>query len=171
MATLRSDIWSRLVRLYNYLFHKRSEILSLDEKDIFMAKIVMDIQLGKASTRFISAPIRDLIAIHPVDNRETTVKSIKDRARILRAHRETIIGGGMISNEALKQYIPSISPIMVVSDGEKYYTFEGNGRVAAIREAYPDAPDLRVEVELYELNDSEGILRDIHTLRTMHHLT
>lgn len=124
MTTLRSDIWSRLVRLYNYLFHKRSEILSLDEKDVFMAKIVMDIQLGKTATRFIYALVRDLVAIHPVDNRETAIKNVKDRARILRSHREAIIGDRAISNEALKKYIPSISPIMVVSDGKKYYTFE-----------------------------------------------
>ncbi|MBP6748578.1 MAG: hypothetical protein KA144_02980 [Xanthomonadaceae bacterium] len=152
-----------------YLLGKRGEIAQMDYKDAYMAKVVLDIHRKRRDKRIVLVPLAKLDPIHRID-RESALRTTAERAAALRAHRETLLVSKTLDGAALQAIIPSVSQIKVVADGDRWLAFEGNGRLYAMREAFADEDEMRVEVEEYRFDDDRSIRRRLHRVRRYNRL-
>ena len=117
-----------------------------------MGKIVLDVHRKRLETSMASIPLHQLQPIHPID-RDEARETMQRRACVVEAHRSEILERGNLPVAFLHEFLPSISNIKVVGLGNGLYVaFEGNGRLAAIREGLGPEADVDVEVELYHLD-------------------
>jgi hypothetical protein len=128
---------------------------------------VLDIHRKKRDAEMRYVPLDEILPIHPID-REEAIATMKERAAVVREHQGAIESRGRISREFLDPFLPSVSNIKVadLGDGE-FVSFEGNGRLAALREALGTNADFPVEVEQYRFDpaDRAKLRRRIRKLR------
>jgi hypothetical protein len=157
----------RVKRAINWLLQKAPELKHLSVADALLAKVVMDIQRESKEKKTISVALISVYQIHPI-NRETALKKIEDRMQKIAANKEAIIkNNNHISNDILIQTMPSVTPIRVVTYKEGYIAFEGNGRVVALKKAFPDTP-FTLEVEHYILDKDSRIYTDLDKLQKLY---
>ena len=154
---------------WHYLLSKRSEVAQMDYKDAYMAKVVMDIHRKRTGKRLVRVPLAQLDPIHRID-RDSALRSARERAEALRAHRDALLKTKLLDSEALQAIIPSVSQIKVVRDGERWLAFEGNGRLYAMRDAFGEDCELLVEVEEYRFARPHKILRRLRRIRRLNAL-
>ncbi len=156
-------------RIWNWLFAKRSELAQLGYKDAFMAHIVIEIMQKNRGHEFKYCPLYSLDPIHPVDNRENALKATKQRADDIRPHKSKLLKMGRLSKEVLAEYLPSATYARVVPMSEdRFVTFEGNGRVAALKMVFAPEDNIEIEVDVYYPKRPRRIRRKIKKLRAMH---
>ncbi|MBT4856652.1 hypothetical protein HON52_00490 [Candidatus Uhrbacteria bacterium] len=163
-------IISELKRVWSWLGGKRSEIHQLNYKDAFMAHLVLEIMQTSPKPKTKVVPLYSLIPIHPVDNREATIESTKKRAGILATHKKKILKEGSMTKELSAKYLPSLTYIRGVSSGSEYYTFEGNGRVAALKAVFLKNDNLDIEIEVFQPKKQGKAIKKIKKLRRMHRM-
>ncbi len=154
---------------WHYLLGKRGELAHMDHKDAYMAKVVMDIHRKRTGKTLMRVPLAQLEPIHRID-RESALRSTRERADALRTHRDTLLTTKLLDSEALQTIIPSVSQIKVVRDGDRWLAFEGNGRLYAMREVFAPEDGMQVEVEEYLFGDSRSILRRLKRVRKLNRL-
>lgn len=152
----------------SYLWGKKKELADMDEKDVLLAKAVMDIHRKRSHTSLELVPLFHLHPIHPID-REGAMAAVRERGRILAEHRAELLKEKVLTSELLIQYIPSVSAIKAVrvEDG-CYVTFEGNGRLAAMKQVFAPEDEMKVEIEVYHFPDSRKIIRRVERVRRLH---
>lgn len=155
-----------LSKWWHYLLGKRSELAALDQKDAYMAKVVMDIHRKRTGKRLVRVALAQLQPIHRID-RENALRSTRERADALRAHRDALLTTKLLDSEALQAIIPSVSQIKVVQDGGRWLAFEGNGRLYAMREVFGADDGMQVEVEQYLFDDPRSIRRRLNRVRKL----
>ncbi|MCP4899516.1 MAG: hypothetical protein GY906_21325 [bacterium] len=164
------NLFSEAKKFLGYLVGKRSEVESLDVKDVVMAKAILDIHRKRTHKEVVSVPLFALQQIHPLD-RENAVEATQRRVEILRAHRNQILTQGSLTCEVLAQVLPSVSWIKVVKDESgNYLAFEGNGRIAAMQAVFTPEDHLLVEVEQYVFRDPRKIIRRLNRVRRLNDL-
>ena len=154
---------------WHYLLGKRGELAHMDHKDAYMAKVVMDIHRKRTGKTLVRVPLAQLEPIHRID-RESALRSARERADALRTHRDTLLTTKLLDSEALQTIIPSVSQIKVVRDGDRWLAFEGNGRLYAMREVFAPEDGMQVEVEEYLFDDSRSIRRRLKRVRKLNRL-
>jgi hypothetical protein len=163
-------ITETLKKFSSYLWGKKKELADMDEKDVLLAKVVMDIHRKRSHTTFQNVPLFELFPIHPID-REGSLASMEKRSSILRAHRTELLEKKVLSGDILKKYIPSITAIKGVRTGDaSYVTFEGNGRLAAMQNVFTAVDNMKVEIELYHFSNMKKIIRRVERVRSLHNL-
>lgn len=158
-----------IAKWWHYLLGKRGELAALDHKDAYMAKVVMDIHRKRTGKRLTQVPLAQLEPIHRID-RENALRSTRERADALRAHRDALLATKLLDREALDTIIPSVSQIKVVRDGERWLAFEGNGRLYAMRDVFSADDGMRVEVEEYLFDDPRSLQRRLRRVRKLNRL-
>jgi len=130
-----------------------------------MGKTVSDIHRLQNSMKFILVELYRLHPIHPID-RKTAQDQVDARAEAALKAKDIIVANDrniseslLEDNESLKA-LKSVTGIQVVFMGQDYVTFEGNGRVYALKQAFKPEDKISVEVRLYEFPD--GINGEIH---------
>ncbi len=153
-----------------YLWGKKSELTDMDEKDLLLSKVVLDIHRKRSHKTVEIVPLFHLLPIHPI-NREGSLTSTSQRIKILHDKQEELLTKKILTNEVLKECIPSISAIKAVrlSDDE-IVAYEGNGRLAAMQEVFSSGDNISVEVEIYHFKRPRSIHRRIKRLRRLHKL-
>lgn len=142
----------------------------MDEKDVLLAKVVMDIHRKRSHTTFENAPLFQLHPIHPID-REGSLASMEKRSQILVEHRDELLVKRILTGDILKRYIPSVSAIKAVKTGDdSYVTFEGNGRLASMQKVFVPEDNLEVEIELYHFSNIKKMIRRVERVRSLHNL-
>jgi hypothetical protein len=154
---------------WHYLLGKRGELAHMDHKDAYMAKVVMDIHRKRTGKTLVRVPLAQLEPIHRID-RESAMRSARERADALRAHRDTLLTTKLLDSEALQTIMPSVSQIKVVRDGDRWLAFEGNGRLYAMREVFAPEDGMQVEVEEYLFDDSRSLQRRLRRVRKLNRL-
>jgi hypothetical protein len=154
---------------WHYLLGKRGELAHMDHKDAYMAKVVMDIHRKRTGKTLVRVPLAQLEPIHRID-RESALRSARERADALRAHRDTLLTTKLLDSEALQTIMPSVSQIKVVRDGDRWLAFEGNGRLYAMREVFAPEDGMQVEVEEYLFDDSRSLQRRLRRVRKLNRL-
>ena len=152
-----------------YLLGKRSEVAQMDHKDAYMAKVVLDIHRKRRDKRIVLVPLAKLAPIHRID-RETALAATRTRTEALRAHRDALLATRTLDGAALQAIIPSVSAIKVVADGDRWLSFEGNGRLYAMRDAFAADDGMQVEVEEYLFDDDRSIRRRLNRVRRLNRL-
>ena len=158
-----------LSKWWHYLLGKRGELAHMDHKDAYMAKVVMDIHRKRTGKTLVQVPLAQLEPIHRID-RDSALRSARERADALRAHRDALLTTKLLDSEALQAIIPSVSQIKVVRDGDRWLAFEGNGRLYAMREVFAPEDDMQVEVEEYLFDDPRSLQRRLRRVRKLNRL-
>jgi len=169
--TAENDALSQMVMLLEWGTQKLPELVELDISDLFMAKVIADINRLSTGYETIFVSYKSLRPIHAI-NRGTANKKCNDRAASIKSAIPLLQANGMrlsellIEAEASLKELQSVNGFQVVrlveSDGGGYVTFEGNGRREALNRALEGMPDvdLLVEVRLFQFAD-EMTTRDI----------
>ena len=159
-----------LQRWWRYLWGKRDELAALDWKDAELARIVLAIHRQRRRVQWRFVPLAAIAPIHPI-NRSTALASANERAERIRPIADAIRVAGRLDRNRLDGVMPSVSAIKLVETAPgKFVSYEGNGRLAAIRSVFEDRPDLLVECEHYEIAHAARLLRRIDRLRREHGL-
>lgn len=157
-----------LLRWWRYFWDKREEVAALDWKDAELARIVLRIHRHRRSVDWRHVPLRAIAPIHPI-NRPTALAAATERAERIRPIAEVLRAEGRIGRERLHEVLPSVSAIKLVETAPgRFVSYEGNGRLAALRQVFVDHPDLQVECELYDIAHAPRLLRRIARLRAAH---
>lgn len=163
MARLTEDISA----FFKYLARKKSDVARMNESDALLAKVVLDIHRKRTGTEMVFVPLKSIGPIHPVD-RGIAAEDVSKRAEIVSENKAEILETRKISSDWLSAHIPSVSNIKVVEirTGD-FVSFEGNGRLEALRRVFRDEADVTVEVEQYIFRPSDRttIARRVNRVR------
>lgn len=158
-----------VAHLWRWLWAKRSEAAQLDYRDAYMAQLVLEILQMNTGREFVYAPLYNLRPIHPTDNRENTIQAVKKRAETVKSIANEWKRQKTISKELMAEVLPSATFIRAIEDGEGgYYTFEGNGRVAALLQVFKPEDAIEIELDLYHPMFEKQARKKIRRLRKMH---
>ena len=151
--------------LIRYFYAKRTELQHLRFRDILLAKAVTDIHRHVVRKKTRMVPLWSIHPLHCLD-RESALNKLEDRVQVLREHKDEIRRHRSLTGKRLLNYLPSISGIKVVRDGrDGYISFEGNGRVEALRRVFPSSDGLKLEVEIYYVDEPGKILRRLRRVQ------
>ncbi len=161
---------ARLKALFDYVRGKRSELQQLKMRDVVMAKVILDIHRKKLQSQFVVVPLYAIKPLHRID-RESALAATEQRAEALRPHLQELRAASVVTRQALGTYLPSISWIKVVQDGPAaYISYEGNGRLEALRRVFTPEDQMQVEVELYTFRNTAKLVRRLRRVRRMNGL-
>lgn len=150
---------------FRYIYAKRSELQQLRFRDILMARAITDIHRHMVRKKRKLVPLWSVHPIHSLD-REAARQKLDDRVRILTGHKDEIMKLKVLTRKRLLDYLPSISGIKVIRDGHGgYISFEGNGRVEAFRQVFSSSDNLKLEVEVYYVDEPKKILRRVRRVQ------
>jgi len=145
----------------------------MTEKDIKLAQLNALIHTKYSNTRMVYVPLRCIHPVHPLDRKEVTHK-IEKRVKVLEENITDVKRGARLSYEELENYLPSVSPVKVVTVGYNYYVaFDGNGRIEAIKEVIDHRQPFEIEVQVYDFSnpsDHAEVESSIREIRRMHRL-
>ena len=159
-----------LRRFGAYLVGKSDDVQDLDLKDLLMAKVILDIHRKRVRKEFIFVPLGHLKPIHGLD-RPNAIRATEARVEALGPHRVRLLVTGRLTCDDLTEILPSVSWIKTVRESDQsYLAYEGNGRLAALRQVFGPESDLNVEVELYRFRNSRKIVRRLNRLRRLNGL-
>ena len=169
------DPLTQAVALMEWGTQKLPEIAELDLSDLLMAKTIADIRALHDKMEHVFVDHRTLLAIHPID-RDTAKEKCNARAAAAEAALPLLRDMGMRLSEELIQTNDTLSPFrsvtgfQVISLGEGcgYVTFEGNGRRAALQQAFGTNEAVLVEVRLFSFEHQstrETIIRRVNRVR------
>jgi len=147
-----------------WLVNKIPEGTRLGRNDVLLANIVFRVNREATGKELRSVLLSAIKQIHPLD-RGPAAEKMRERAEILRKHKEEIVQDGHISTQKLNEFAPSITPIRAVSYRDYFIAFEGNSRVAALQGVFAGERDITVDVEVVTLPKDSSLLKDISHLR------
>ncbi len=154
----------------SYILGKKSEVQDLDVKDVLLAKAVLDIHRKRSHKSVVSVPLFAIKKVHRLD-RESSMLATQQRVSTLEANKEDLLEAREMTCELLAKYLPSISWIKVVEhEPGEFIAFEGNGRLAAMQEAFSPEDRMNVEVEQYHFRDTSKIARRLNRVRKLNDL-
>lgn len=165
-------MFSKIKKFVAYLLGKKSEISQLGTDDLYMGKVIFgDIYAHKPEIKTHLVPLKALYPIHKLD-RENSLKAVKKRAHSLAKHKQEILTHGKLDQPILEKYIPSVSGFRVIKvNAKKYFVFEGNGRLAAIKEVFTKHQDMTISVEEYLVTNKSQVIKGLETIRKRNQLS
>jgi len=156
-------------KVWNWLFAKRSELFQMNHKDALMAHIVVDIMQNSKKHGFKYCKLHSLDPIHPVDNRKNTIRATQERVNKLKPYRNKLLKRRKLSKEDLSKYLPSATYARAIPTSEgRHFTFEGNGRIAALKQIFTPQDNIEIELDVYYPRHGRKVRRNIKKLRAMH---
>lgn len=149
-------------RFLSYLLEKKSEAKHLGYKDALLANLIAKVHTKKKSERTMQVLLYDILPIHIID-RENALKKVKERAKILKKNKSKLLGKSLTQN-TLKNYLPSISNFKVLPHKGKFVAIEGNGRLEALKQVFSKEDAMQIEVDVIEVL---GLEKDIERVRSL----
>lgn len=148
-----------LSRLWLYLLSKISEVKHLDYKDVLAAALITEIKAKKISEKSQFVRIEKLAYLHKID-RENAIKNLHEREKIIKVHKHELMQKKNITKKWLVKYFPSITHFKVVSYGDGFVVYEGNGRMMAIKNVIGSG--VKIEVDVITVRGSvDGTIRKV----------
>lgn len=156
-------------RLWNWLYGKKDEVGEMDHRDVFMGHIVSELLLTSTHNDFAFVQLYQLKPIHPVDNRENTIKATQERAKKIVQYKDRLLRSQKMTKEDLAEILPSATYIRAIQDTDgSYATFEGNGRIAALKQVFSPEDNLEIEVDVYHPKKIKRTQKKLAKLRKMY---
>lgn len=157
-----------LLRWWRYFWGKRDEVAALDWKDAELARIVLRIHRHRRAVDWRFVSMAAIAPIHPI-NRPTALASAEERAARIRPIADALRVEARIGRDRLQEVLPSVSAIKLVEVAPgRYVSFEGNGRLAALRSVFANTNAMDIECELYDIAHAGRLLHRIERLRLAH---
>lgn len=152
-----------------WLREKRHEIPHLRLRDSLLAKAVADIHRHTLDVRTQLVEIRQCTPIHTID-RPGAEATVRQRAQAVAAEATAITAAGTLDRTTLQRLIPSVSGFHGVRWGHRVVTFEGNGRLAALKMALGDDSAVRIAIAIHVVDEPAKVHRRIGRVRRLNHL-
>lgn len=150
-----------------YLLKKAKEFSQVDRSASEAVNLRARLVAGTEARERVAVPVSQLASIHPID-RPAALSELAKRRQAFKENEAMIRGNPVLLSKELDTMAPSKNPIRAVRMQKNcYVVFDGNGRVAALRDAIPDIGDARIEVELWRLANPEPIVAQIHKVMEM----
>jgi len=147
--------------IVSYLYEKRSELRRMRFRDLLLAKAVADIHRHCVRQQNRLVPIWSIDPIHGLDRAPALVK-LKARTEVLESRWKEILRHQPLTRSLLLNILPSVSGIKVIyADKNRFIGFEGNGRLAALKEVCTRQDELSTEVEVYRRKQPAKVLRRV----------
>ena len=154
-----------MIGIFQYFFGKRSEIQDLDFRDALLAQANVRIYRTRTHKTLEMVPLKHLKLLHSLE-RENSKNVLAQRIAEIEKNKEDIIINNEIKMDVLNGFLPSISSLKVVEANRlNYLAFEGNGRIAALKEVFGDSEEVFVEVEHYHFKNKKDIVRKLNRIR------
>lgn len=164
------EILEPIRKFFSYLSGKKSEVQAMDMKDVVMANAILEIHRKRSHKEITLVPLHSIQAIHKLD-RETAIQAVAERSATLKNYRSKLLVDRQITCERMAELMPSVSWIKIVQSApDEYLSFEGNGRLAAMKDVFGPADEMMIEVELYRFENPLPILAKLNRVRKMNHL-
>lgn len=154
----------RIINIKNWLFNKVPEITSLSQSDALLAKIVLKIKQEAQNREFRKVDLNSVKLIHPI-KRESAIEKLNERIDSVNKNKEKISANKFITNKALIEIMPSVSPVQVIPYKGDFLAFEGNGRVLALQKVFKE--NILIEVEVFSIPENSTIYSDLETLKKL----
>lgn len=161
-------IIKQIVQFYNYLLKKVDEIKQLEKKDIKLAKLVLLIHNKNKGVTTKLLPLYSIKQVHAID-RENAILATNKRIETLKKVKSKV-KDNKISKDFMAKYLESVSWIKVVKYYDSYVAFEGNGRIVALKDVFKKSDNIKVEVEVFDVNDNKMIQKKIRKVRLLNKL-
>ena len=164
-----SRIYLEVQRVCRWLYSKRSELAQVQYRDFLMAHIIFEILRTSTRQEFKFITLYHLNPIHPVNNRENTIRFTQERVKNVLKHKNSLLKKREISKEDMIEILPSANYVRAIQSKKgSYYTFEGNGRIAALKEVFLQEDKIEVEVCVYYPKNLKRALAKIKKLKKMY---
>ncbi len=141
-------------RIWRWLAQKAPELKHLSPRDAELAYFIARIEREKISRRTVMVPLFSVQLIHDI-TRPTALEKVAERVQVLTEHKADLLSKREITQEFLGNYLPSLTWIKVIRDGNSHIAFEGNGRLLAFQQVFQPSDNMEIEVELFEFNESQ----------------
>ncbi len=142
----------------------------MDERDLLLAKLVVEIHRKRLHSQFVFVPLFSIYQIHPI-NRSSSLDKTQNRIKALQAKKTQLIKAQRISNDDLAMHLPSVSSIKAVQENRNsYLAYEGNGRLVALRTVFSPDDNIFIEIEEYCFENASNIIQKMNKLRQLHGL-
>jgi len=169
MRALLNKLIEEISRLWNWLWGKKDEVTQMDYRDAYMAHLVLDILQTSQRNEFVMVPLNKIFPIHPTDNRENTIQATNKRAEIIEEYKPELLKMKRLSKERLAELMPSATYMRAISkNAHEYYSFEGNGRIAALKQVFSDHDGIEIEMDIYHPKNIKRSRKKIRKLRKLH---
>ncbi|MBX3040397.1 MAG: hypothetical protein KF789_06780 [Bdellovibrionaceae bacterium] len=147
--------------LLPYYLQKAKELNQLDHSAPFAVSLRLLIMTTTHEVRTERIALKDLHEIHPI-SRPASMEKLTQRMEGLEGMPRWTWRNQEITNDVLNAYLPSKNSIRVVqrSTGD-YVVFDGNGRLFALKQVFPDS--VKIEVEHY-VSSSSLLQRNLEKL-------
>ncbi|MCP3929667.1 MAG: hypothetical protein GY705_11260 [Bacteroidetes bacterium] len=140
----------------------------MDERDVLLAKVVMDIHRNKTHSEFVFVPLFSVHQIHPI-NRDNSLLETEKRIHVLQAEKTDILKIQKLSKDELAQYLPSVSAIKAVRENTtSYIAYEGNGRLVALQTVFCPEDNIHIEIEEYCFTNPIRIIQRMNKVKQLH---
>lgn len=136
----------------------------MDHRDALLAEVNLIIYRKVLDKTNEMVCLKDLKYIHKLE-RDNALVRLQERIEVLQKHKDNILINNTISADSMTEYLPSISLIKVVKDQFGHYLiFEGNGRIAAIKDVFDNHKEIFIEVQEFHFKNKKSILKKLHYL-------
>lgn len=152
-----------------WLKEKRHEIPRLRLRDALLGKAVADIHRHTTNTVSELTPLADIHPIHAID-RPGAINTLRKRISSLQLDLAELTDHHSLTDDTLRELLPSVSGFHGVRQGHSIITFEGNGRLAALKEVLGYRSQLRIAVTIHEVDAPGKIARRVQRLRRLNGL-
>ncbi len=158
-------MFHKIHTLYSWLLEKTPEIKNLSLLDAEMANLIIQIRKDVTEKEYVYVPLTKIQPLHPI-NRDTSQEKVAKRMRVIQNNVDS--KEEKLTREEISSLMPSITPIQAIQHDGIFYTFEGNGRLDALRKTLPG--ECEIEIEHFTLPQNSPILPKALSLRKKHQL-
>jgi hypothetical protein len=152
-----------------WLKEKRHEIPRLRLRDALLGKAVADIHRHCLQTVDELVPLQRIQPIHAID-RPGAIATLAKRIATLRHNLADLGPEPSLNDATLRALLPSVSGFHGVRRGSSVITFEGNGRLAALKEVLGQRSKVAIAVTIHEVDEPGKIARRVQRVRRLNAL-
>lgn len=150
----------------SYIQSKIQEIPYLNRTYVDEMSMRANLLLNTKTKEKVLVKVSDLFSIHPItDERPSSVATLEKRTEAFRQRAASLNNSTVVTESELNEIAPSKNSMRAikVKDG-CYIVFDGNGRLAAFRNAIQKADEKKIEIELWEPNNSINIIDSMKSI-------
>jgi len=99
----------------------------------------------------MSVKLSMIVPSHPIKGNWVAENKCCERVVILKKNKDLLQSGNTYSLELIQKLMPSSAPIQCVYDEKRFITFQGTGRIFALKEFF-QKEDPSIEITVYKVS-------------------
>ncbi len=111
---------------------------------------VKDAMVNSVSKK-MSVKLSMIVPSHPIKGNWVAENKCRERVFILKENKDLLLSGNTVSQKFILKLMPSSAPIQCVYDKKRFITFQGTGRIFALKECF-EKEDPTIEITVYNVS-------------------